>query len=99
MIMKKGTTPSVLEKMSSWGKDSRRAIDCKASHYGCIDPSGMIAPWSDLASLHGSGVTLAPFRLAPLKSAPVKLAVVSSTLHMTAPLRSAPLRLVQLRLA
>jgi hypothetical protein len=32
MSIKKGTTPSVLEKISSWGKDSRPAIYRKATH-------------------------------------------------------------------
>ncbi len=36
----------------------------KGDGYGCIDPSGMVAPLSDLALASCSSVTLAAFRLA-----------------------------------
>src|SRR5258708_38818532 len=56
------------------GKGSETVICLKGSDYGRIDPSGMVAPLSDLAFSSCSVVTVAPLKSAPLKSAPIKLA-------------------------
>src|SRR5262249_3602239 len=69
------------------------------AHYGCFDPSGMVAPASDLACFSSSStvmpvmpVRLAPRKLAPLRLACNRLASLKSASLRLAPLRSAPLR-------
>ena len=37
---------------------------CTIAGYGCIDPSGMVAPWSDLALANCLAVTVVSLRLA-----------------------------------
>jgi hypothetical protein len=61
--------------------------------YGCIDPSGMVAPLSDLAVDSCSVVTLASVRLASSNSAPIRLASLRRALRRLAPIRLASLRL------
>src|SRR5712692_2274632 len=70
----KGRLNGVLLKRSSNALRRQREGD----GYGCFDPSGMVASFSDLALSSCSEVTVAPLRLAPLRSAPLKSASLRS---------------------
>src|SRR5215471_6522500 len=62
--------------------------------YGCVDPSGKIAPLSDLTSANCSFTMWALRNKASVKLAPVNLAPVK-----LAPVRLAPIRLASVRMA
>src|SRR5215471_7210505 len=62
--------------------------------YGCVDPSGKIAPLSDLTSANCSSTMWAPRNKASVKLAPVNLAPVK-----LAPVKLAPIKLASVRVA
>src|SRR5437016_968806 len=68
--------------------------------YGCIVPSGMVAPLSDMARFSSSSVVipLIPVRLAPLRSAPLRLAPLRLACSHFTVRRSAAIKLTTLLL-